>query len=170
MLIDNVLDLTQSEAGTLPIERLPVDLASLARARVDRLRGDAAAKGMELALELAPTVGVVRGDERRIGQCIDHLLENALNYCSRGARILLHGDGTAEQARIVISDNGPGIPADRQQAIFEPLVRAEQARTGAKAGMGLPLARQLVQAHGGTLQLVSKKGQGTMILIELPRG
>ena len=170
MLIDNVLDLTQSEAGTLPIDRLPVDLASLARARVDRLRGDAAAKGMELALELAPTVGVVRGDERRIGQCIDHLLENALNYCSRGARILLHGDGTAEQARIVISDNGPGIPADRQQAIFEPLVRAEQARTGAKAGMGLPLARQLVQAHGGTLQLVSKKGQGTMILIELPRG
>ena len=153
MLIDNVLDLTQSEAGTLPIERLPLDLGDLARARVERLRAEA-----------------VRGDERRIGQCIDHLLENALTYCSRGARILLHGDGTADRARIVISDNGPGIPTERQRAIFEPLVRAEQARSGAKAGMGLPLARQLVQAHGGTLELVSKKGQGTMILIELPRG
>lgn len=170
MLIDNVLDLTQSEAGTLPIERLPVDLGALASARVERLRGEAASKGMDLALDLTPAMGVVRGDERRIGQCIDHLLENALTYCSRGARILLHGDGTADRARIVISDNGPGIPTERQQAIFEPLVRAEQARSGAKAGMGLPLARQLVQAHGGTLELVSKKGQGTMILIELPRG
>jgi signal transduction histidine kinase len=170
MLIDNVLDLTQSEAGTLPIERLPLDLGDLARARVDRLRAEAAAKGMDLALELTPAVGVVRGDERRIGQCIDHLLENALTYCSRGARILLHGDGTADRARIVISDNGPGIPDERQRAIFEPLVRAEQARSGAKAGMGLPLARQFVQAHGGTLELVSQKGQGTMILIELPRG
>ena len=170
MLIDNVLDLTQSEAGTLPIERLPLDLGDLARARVERLRAEAVAKGMDLALDLTPAVGVVRGDERRIGQCIDHLLENALTYCSRGARILLHGDGTADRARIVISDNGPGIPTERQRAIFEPLVRAEQARSGAKAGMGLPLARQLVQAHGGTLELVSKKGQGTMILIELPRG
>ena len=170
MLIDNVLDLTQSEAGTLPIERLPLGLGDLARARVERLRAEAVAKGMDLALDLTPAVGVVRGDERRIGQCIDHLLENALTYCSRGARILLHGDGTADRARIVISDNGPGIPTERQRAIFEPLVRAEQARSGAKAGMGLPLARQLVQAHGGTLELVSKKGQGTMILIELPRG
>jgi len=170
MLIDNVLDLTQGEAGTLPIERNPVDLAALARARVDRLRGDAKAKGMELAIQLEPSLGIIQGDERRIGQCIDHLLENALNYCGRGARVLLHGDGVADKVRIVISDDGPGIPVAQQGAIFDPLARAEQARSGAKAGMGLPLARQLVQAHGGSLQLVSKEGQGTMILIELPRG
>ncbi len=84
--------------------------------------------------------------------------------------MLLHGDGGADRARIVISDNGPGIPAAQQQLLFDPAARARQARSGGKAGIGLPLARQLAQAHGGTLELVSQPGQGTMVVIELPRG
>ncbi|NWK96496.1 histidine kinase [Sphingobium lactosutens] len=170
MLIDNVLDLTQGEAGTLPIERAVVDLAAISQACVDRLRTEAAAKGMEFAIRIEPSLGSVQGDARRIGQAIDHLLENALRYCGRGTRILLHGDGSADRVRIVISDNGPGIPSAQQAAIFDPVARAEQARAGSKAGIGLPLARQLAQAHGGTLQLMSEKGQGTMVVIELPRG
>ena len=106
----------------------------------------------------------------RIGQAIDHLLDNALTHCGKGARVLLHGDGGADKARIVISDNGPGIPTAQQDAIFDPTARAGQARAGGRAGIGLPLARQLAQAHGGTLQLVAEAGQGTMIVIELPRG
>ncbi len=170
MLIDNVLDLTQGEAGTLPIDRSAVDLATVARASADRLRAEASAKGIDLAVQIEASLGSVQGDARRIGQAIDHLLENALQYCSRGARVLLHGDGGIDKARIVISDNGPGIPSDQQGAIFDPVARAEQARAGSKAGIGLPLARQLAQAHGGTLQLVSEKGKGTMVVIELPRG
>jgi signal transduction histidine kinase len=170
MLIDNVLDLTQGEAGTLPIERTMVDLAAVAHASIDRLRTEASAKGMAFAVQIEPSLGSVQGDARRIGQAIDHLLENALQYCGRGARILLHGDGSIDRVRIVISDNGPGIPSSQQAAIFDPVARAEQARAGSKAGIGLPLARQLAQAHGGTLQLISEKGQGTMVVIELPRG
>lgn len=170
MLIDNVLDLTQGEAGTLPIERAPVDLAAEARESVARIKGDASAKGIELALSLQDTLGTVQGDARRIGQALDHLLENAVRYCSRGGRILVHGDGSGDSARLVVSDNGPGISAKRQAAIFNPSDRADQARAGGKAGIGLPLARQFAQAHGGTLQLVSEPGQGTMVVIELPRG
>lgn len=170
MLIDNVLDLTQGEAGTLPIDREAVDLATVARDSASRARADAAAKGIDLAITLDPTLGEVQGDARRIGQAIDHLLENAVRYCAKGARILLHGDGTADKARIVVSDDGPGIATKQQSTIFDATVRAGHARAGGKAGIGLPLARQLAQAHGGDLNLVSQPGQGTMVVIELPRG
>ncbi|RYM09649.1 sensor histidine kinase [Sphingobium cupriresistens] len=170
MLIDNVLDLTQGEVGTLPIDHVRVDLATVVRASASRMMMDATAKGMDIDMTLQDSLGAVQGDARRIGQAIDHLLENAIRYCGKGARILLHGDGVADKARIVVSDNGPGIAAGQQAAIFDPAARAGQARNGGRAGIGLPLARQLAEAHGGTLQLVSEAGQGTMAVIELPRG
>lgn len=170
MLIDNVLDLTQGEAGMLPIDKVPVDLAAEARDSAARIRGDASAKGIDLALSLQNTLGTVQGDKRRIGQVLDHLLENAVRYCNRGGRVLLHGDGGPDGARLVVSDNGPGISTSRQAAIFSANARAEQARNGSKAGIGLPLAKQLAEAHGGSLSLVSEPGQGTMVVIELPRG
>nr|WP_301287292.1 PAS domain-containing sensor histidine kinase [Sphingobium sp. OAS761] len=169
-LVDNVLDLTQGEAGTLPIERASVDLAALSRATVERIGAAASAKGIDLVLHLENSLGTISGDTRRIGQAIDHLLENAIHYCGAGARVLLHGDGTGDHARIVVSDNGPGIAAAQQAAIFEPAARADQVRAGGKAGIGLPLARQIARSHGGTLEMVSEAGQGTMVTIELPRG
>ena len=170
MLIDNVLDLTQGEAGTLPIDRAPVDLAALAKESIERIKAEATAKGIDLAISLHETLGQVEGDSRRIGQALDHLLENAVCYSGRGARVLLHGDGSSDSARLVVSDNGPGISAKRRATIFDAAARAEQARSGEKAGIGLPLAKQFAEAHGGTLQLVSEPGQGTMAVIELPRG
>ena len=170
MLIDNVLDLTQGEVGNLPIERAAVDLGLVTQGSVARHREQAAAKGIDLAVAVQDSLGTIQGDARRIGQAIDHLLENAIRYCARGARILIHGDGTAENARIVVSDSGPGIPPAQQKAVFDPAARAGQARNGGRAGIGLPLARQLAEAHGGRLDLLSQPGQGTMVTIELPRG
>ena len=169
-LIDNVLDLTQGEAGTLPIDHAPVDLAALARERAEHIRATATDRGIDLAVSLDPSFGEIQGDAKRLGQAIDHLVENAVCHCARGARVLIHGDGTADTARIVISDDGPGIPQRQQATIFDTAARTRQARAGAKVGIGLPLARQLAEAHGGTLQLVSEPGQGTMVVIELPRG
>jgi signal transduction histidine kinase len=170
MLIDNVLDLTQGEVGTLPIDHARVDLAQVIKGSASRMTMDATAKGIEIEVMVNDSLGAVQGDARRIGQAIDHLVENAIRYCAKGTRILLHGDSTGDKARIVVSDNGPGITASQQAAIFDPAARAGQARNGGRAGIGLPLARQLAEAHGGTLQLVSEAGRGTMAVIELPRG
>lgn len=169
-LIDNVLDLTQGEAGTLPIDHVPIDPGAIAKECTERAQASAIDKGIDLALTIDPTSGQATGDARRLGQALDHLVENAVCYCGKGARVLVYCDGTADKTRIVISDNGPGISPNRQATIFDPVARTRQARTGAKAGIGLPLARQLAEAHGGTLQLVSQPGQGTMVVIELPRG
>ncbi len=169
-LIDNVLDLTQGEAGTLPIDHVPIDPGAIAKECAERAKASAIDKGIDLALTIDPTSGQATGDARRLGQALDHLIENAVCYCGKGARVLVYCDGTADKTRIVISDNGPGISPNRQATIFDPVARTRQARTGAKAGIGLPLARQLAEAHGGTLQLVSQPGQGTMVVIELPRG
>jgi len=170
MMIDNVLDLTQGEAGTLPVERAAVEMAQLLRDCAARVGASASAKGIDLVLSLEETLGVAQVDAARIGQAVDHLLENAIAYCDRGARVLLHGDGTDEAIRLVVSDNGPGISAERRKAIFNPLDRAAQARHGERAAIGLPLVKQLAEAHGGTLELVSEEGQGTMAMIGLPRG
>ncbi len=170
MLIDNVLDLTQGEAGTLSIERETVDLGAVLRDCGTRAMVDAKAKRIDLALSIQDSLGTVSGDARRIGQALDHLLENAIRYCEPGARVLLHGDGDGRRARLVVSDNGPGLDSAQLAVIFDPVARAEQARQGQNATFGLPLARQLAEAHGGTLQLASEPGQGTMAVIELPRG
>ena len=87
-----------------------------------------------------------------------------------GAQVVRDGDGGPDLARLVVSDNGPGIDATRQATIFDAISRAEQNRKGARATIGLPLVKQLAQAHGGTFELVSEPGQGTMVVIELPRG
>lgn len=171
--IDNVLDLSQSEAGTLPIERLPTNLGEVAQAAATAAIKLAQDHDVELAVELAPSLGVIEGDPRRLRQVLDHLLANAIRYTaaqrSGDARVLLHGDGNAKRARLVISDNGPGIAPDKQARVFDVVSRRSAGGEDGNTGLGLPLSRQLVEGHGGKLTLVSRPGEGTMVTVELPR-
>lgn len=170
-LIDEVLDLTQSEAGALPLERRAVDLRKLARESAAACKTAAAEKGIDFEINLDKSLGSVSGDARRLRQALDHLLRNALRYTPEGGRVLLHGDGDSDNARLVVSDNGPGMDAKTQARAFDRFSRTSEARErGASLGLGLPLARQFVEAHGGTLNLLSEAGQGTAVTIELPRG
>src|SRR3546814_6722256 len=95
------------------------------------------------------------------------LLDNAIRYTApvrrSGGRVLLHAEGTLQGIEIVVSDNGPGMP-DAIAAV----TRGQQAGTAA-GGIGLALARQLVAAHGGTIEVMSEKGQGTLVRVSLPR-
>lgn len=169
-LIDGVLDLTQSEAGALPLTMAPVNLIAVAREAADNVGAAMTARGMDFAVELDPALGGINGDARRLRQAIDHLLANALAYTPEGGRILLHGSGDPQTARIVVSDDGPGMSPEEQARAFDRFSRAELIRGGdATLGLGLPLARQFIEAHGGTLTLYSEPGAGTMVTIDLPR-
>jgi signal transduction histidine kinase len=169
-LIDHVLDLTQSQAGALPLERRPVDLRRIVREAVKAAEAAAADKSIEVEVDLGKDLGTVSGDSRRIRQVLDNLLGNALRFTPPGGRIQLLGSGGGDQARLVIRDNGPGMTAKEQARAFDRFSRSTvEGERGSSLGLGLPLARQFVEAHGGTLTLASELGQGTVVTVELPR-
>ncbi|MDB5688773.1 MAG: putative sensor histidine kinase [Sphingomonas bacterium] len=170
-LIDDVLDLTQSEAGSLPMAKEKVDLAALCRAAAAAVEEQAAARSLRIAVRIDRAVGHVTGDPRRLRQAVDQLVRNAVAYTPAGGRILIGAGGDADHAEIVISDNGPGIPAADQERVFDRFHRANIMPCEGRAapGLGLPLTRQFVEAHGGTLTLASGPAKGTTLTIRLPR-
>ncbi|WP_380878849.1 two-component sensor histidine kinase [Sphingomonas sp. DBB INV C78] len=171
-LIDDVLDMTDFEAGGLALEGEPVELIALLQDAAHGIADAARARPLELVVQVEAAVGAVPGDKRRLRQAVDHLLRNAILYTPAGGRVLLQGGGDEQNARIVVSDNGEGIAAEDRDRIFHRFHRAPGAGDGdgrPAVGLGLPLTRQFVQAHGGTLELMSEPGEGTTFVITLPR-
>lgn len=167
--IDEVLDLTQGEAEDLPMEQAEVDLQLLCEEAAADARQRAAARNHEFVAEIDWSVGSVTGDARRLRQSLDHLLRNAIRYTPEGGRILLHAEGTTTEARITVSDNGAGISEDEQARVFDRFHRGAGEQQSRALGLGLPLTKQFVEAHGGTLELKSEPGEGTFVTVVLPR-
>lgn len=167
-LIDDILDLTQSDTGGLLLAEEEVDVMEMADSLVAQTRELAEAKSIAFTVELERNAGNVIGDRRRLCQAVMNLLRNAIQYTDEGGAVELIADGDADAARIVVSDTGPGIgPAD-QTRIFDRFQRSG-GREGSGMGLGLPLARQFVEAHGGTIGLRSEPGTGAEFTIILPR-
>jgi signal transduction histidine kinase len=169
-LIDNVLDLTQSDTGSLLLAEEEVDLAILCAEAAAEQQARAVRKGIDFAVEVDASVGTVTGDRKRLGQALGNVLSNAFAYTEEGGRVLLHADGEDKEARIVVSDNGRGIAPAEQARVFDRFHRTAEGGEGETAvGLGLPLARQFVEAHQGAIELHSELGQGTAVIIRLPR-
>lgn len=156
--IDTVLDLAQSEAGTMPLERRPIALGALLRDAVAAVQTEAKAANVTIVSDVRVGLGQIDGDAKRLRQVLDQMLAHALaafadgQYQPEGGRrILVHGDGDATTAQMVVSDNGPGAERSGTQAV------------------AMALARQLVQAHDGRFELVERPGEGSMSAVFLPR-
>lgn len=169
-MIDDVLDLTQGDAGALPLDRAPIDMVALATECGEAHVAVAAERGIDFVRQIDPSVGMVDGDAKRVAQAIGHLLRHAIATTPANGRILLHADGTPEHARIVVSDDGPGMSEEEAARAFDRFARADVARGEDRAlGLGLPLARQFIEAHGGLVGIESELGEGTLLTIMLPR-
>jgi signal transduction histidine kinase len=171
-LINDVLDLTTADTRGIALERERVDVAGLCRAALETGRARAAEKAQKLDAEISPAAGFVFGDARRIRESIEHVLGNAIAYTDRKGRIVLTADGDADNAIIRIADNGSGIAPEDMPRVFDRFDRVVEAgvRGEAALGLGLPLTRQFIEAHGGTVELRSKKGKGTTVTLTIPRG
>ena len=169
-LVDDVLDLTQTDGGQPKLDRRPLELATVARGVADKLGSLMTARKLDFAVEIAPSAGMIDGDHERLAQVIDNLLRHAVSGTPEGGRVLLHVDGTKKAARVVVSDNGRGMTDKAIARAFDRFAEPGITRSGERAlGLGLPLARQFVEAHGGTITLQSERGQGTLITVSLPR-
>ena len=167
--IESLLDLSQSEAGLLPLVEEELLLEPLLRQIADERASRIAEAGLTLELQLLEAGATIRADQRRLSRALGHLLDNAIAATGEGGRILLmlscehHGD--REWTRIVVSDNGRGMDAASLARAIEGLGEEGTAR---RQGIGLPLARRIIEAHGGSLEVVSEPGQGTAAIIDFP--
>lgn len=167
-LIDDVLDLTQGAKGEVALERERVDLAGLIRTVTVQMEPAAKAKGLRFKVVIGEGTGSISGDHRRLRESLEHVLRNAVAYTDKGeVRLVTRGD--ADKVEILIADTGRGLAEEHQGRVFERFTRFSERRGEAALGLGLPLTRQFIEAHGGTVQLSSVVGKGTSILITLPR-
>jgi len=167
-LIGDLLDVSRIEAGRLSIELAPVDV----RALLDRIEeshaGAAIEKTLQWNVERPSTPIELEVDEERMLQALGNLIANAIKFTPAGGELRVTADAVGDGVRIVVSDNGPGMTAEQLAHVFD---RFWQARRGdrAGAGLGLAIARGIVEAHGGSLELQSEPGKGTRAILEVPR-
>ena len=167
--IESVLDLTQSEAGLLPMATEEIDLLSFVTNVVREREEAIESKDVALDLRGDKGAGVVQADKRQLGRAIGNLLDNAITATPKGGRILVALSRHKKGARVVVSDNGPGMkPSELARALDGTRVSTDGKPDGRRTGLGLPLARQLIEAHGGRLELQSEAGVGTTATIWLP--
>jgi signal transduction histidine kinase len=171
-LINDVLDLTAADTRGIALDRDRVDVAGLCRAALDTARVRAAEKVQKLEAQISPSAGYVFGDARRLRESVEHVLQNALAYTDRKGRILVTADGDDKHAVIRVTDNGSGISPEDLPRVFNRFDRIAEAgvRGEAALGIGLPLTRQFIEAHGGTVELESKNRKGTTVTLTIPRG
>ncbi|MXP25470.1 PAS domain-containing protein [Altererythrobacter indicus] len=167
--IESVLDLTQSESGLLPIATEDLELLPFLTTLVHEHEDAIERKHISLNLRGDRSSGSIQADKRRLARAINSLLENAIAATPEHGRILVSLALHRKVVKIVISDNGCGMrPGELARALDGYQLGADGQPEKRRTGLGLPLARQLVEAHGGRLEMLSEPGSGTTATIILP--
>jgi heavy metal sensor kinase len=164
-LVENLLYLARGE-GVLTLQTERIDLSILLSDVSDSLRPLAQAKCLALTCDLSPDL-LISGDTDQLIRLFVNLLDNAIKYTERGS-ITLSAQSTEQGIQVEITDTGAGIPPEHLAHIFERFYRVESARSSGGAGLGLAIAQQIVQAHGGALEVRSILEVGTTFTVKLP--
>jgi len=168
-LVGGLLLLAQAESGSVSLTMKAVELDTLILEVFQEMKVLA---GEKIKLHLTEIDQIqVNGDRDRLKQVLLNLVGNAIQYTPQGGDVFLSLGIVAEQARLIIRDTGPGIPAEDLPHIFERFYRAEKSRTRGKTtgfGLGLSIAHWIVDKHGGRIEVDSKENQGTTFCIWLP--
>jgi signal transduction histidine kinase len=169
-LVEQLLDLSKLESGTAPLERRSV----AARALLERVAADwrepAGERDVLLLTSTAPPDLRLRVDEQRLGQVLSNLVSNAVRHSPDGGRIQVDVSARPQHLRIAVTDQGPGIAPEEVERVFERFYRSDRARSADRggAGLGLAIARWIVELHGGTIHAEQAEPSGCRMIVELP--
>jgi signal transduction histidine kinase len=168
-LLEGLSHLHGQALGVLELDRQNLDLTTWLPGMLTPWKQAASKKGLHWQLHLPQSLPVVQADPLRLDQVIGNLLSNAIKFTPRGGMVKVEAGESGSQIWVQISDTGPGIPPDSQEKIFEPFVRGGQGRRFPDGmGLGLTIARELVEAHGGRLELESEPSSGSKFTVWLP--
>ncbi len=164
-LIEDLLTANQLEAGTLTLERKPLDLRAVVADAAASLHPLVQGKGQTLALDL-PAPLPLCGDAHRLGQVVINLVANAHRHTPPGTRISVCGRVEAAEVQLSVADDGPGIPPDQREAIFQRFHRLDPS--GGGSGLGLAIARGIIEGHGGRIWAEQAPGGGAVFQCVVP--
>jgi len=169
-LLNDLLDLARSDAGRLSIRPQPTEVAPLIEDVVRTMRAQTEAASQSLTEQVEPGLPPINVEPDRIRQILVNLLTNAHEYTPEGASIGVAARAAGAEVEISVSDNGPGIPPDQLERIFERFTRGDAGLTQRVGGTGLGLAisKSLVELHGGSIRAESVVGQGSTFQVRLP--
>ena len=170
LLVNSLLDYSRLEAQPRPLTLKPADIGAIARGIVQEFNPRAERKGIALSLE-SLEVETVLIDRRKIWRVLSNLLDNALKFTPSGGRVTLSGESKNKVVEIQIADTGIGIPTDQLGRIFDKFFQLDSSTTREFGGMGLGLAiaKDIVEMHGGTIWAESQPGEGSVFHFTLPK-
>lgn len=170
-LVEQLLDLSKLESGTAPLERVSVPAKTLLAHVAEESKAQAESQGVHLAVSSAPDELVLEVDVRRMHQVLVNLVANAIRHSPPDADVQVRASADPEHTRIEVTDDGPGIAADEVERVFERFYRSDRARSTHEggAGLGLAIARWIVELHGGTIRADQSRTRGCRMVVELPR-
>ena len=169
-LVEDLRLLAQIEAGALQLQPTLTSLEELAQANVEAARPRAEAKGLSLSVAVEDPLPDVEIDATRISQALGNLLDNAITHTPGGGRVSVSLQAEPDRVTMTVSDTGPGIAPEDLPHLFDRFYRTDSSRSRATggAGLGLTIARRLIEGHGGTIKVESKLGQGSRFVVTLP--
>lgn len=168
-LVSQLLDLSRLESGALPLQRRVFPIREVLDDAADECRLHAAGAAVEV--DVAPPDLAVDADRERVHQVVANLLENAVRHSPPGAPVHLSARHHRGGVRVEVADEGPGIPEEDASRVFERFYRADAARASSDggAGLGLAIARWIVDLHGGTIRPERREPTGCRMVVDLPR-
>ncbi len=169
-LVDDLQELSLAEAGELKLVCQAENIGELIKQTVGGLQAQATTKGLSVSVDLPDRLPAVNIDSPRISQVLRNLLENALAHTAEGDAITVIAAQQGNWVEVSVVDTGEGIPAEDLPNIFERFYRVDKsrARTTGGSGLGLTIAKRLVEAHGGTIQAQSEQGKGSRFSFTVP--
>ncbi len=169
-LVEDLRLLALADAGQLRLHTAPLNLSHFLRQVVDAHHPQAQERGVSLALETPPSLPLVEADRDRLAQVMGNLLSNALQYVPDGGHVTVQAEVQGREAAVAVTDDGPGIPSQDLPHLFERFWRGDRARRRATggSGLGLTIARSIIEAHGGRIWAESVEGRGSTFAFALP--